>query len=327
MENNIYSPKVSVVILNWNGGKYIHVCINSVLSQTYKTIEVILVDNCSSDGSIQDCMENYKTIIFVVNQENYGFAKGMNIGISRASGEYILLLNTDVCLRNDYIEKCIQVFKHDLSVGCVAGYEYLWTNGNFTTIKSFTGYYGLKKRLQISATTSLVDREYTFGVSGSFPMFSSSSIQDIMDSYAFFFDEKFETGWEDNDLRFRFIFRNWKTKIANTIAWHVGSASDAENKKLIDKSYNYQVRIFRNRFFIQKKYISTLYPLWNIQLNILNLFIPIYYLFVNPVSAKAYIQGYVLFKRNMKYLKQQQKITKESICVDKKELYKYLIGF
>ena len=318
-------PKVSVIILNWNGLKYIHECINSVLEQIYTNIEILIVDNASTDSSLIECRDRYKSISIIENKKNFGFAKGMNIGIAEATGDYILLLNTDVYLRDDYVSVCINEFLEDDTLGCVAGYEYIWTNYFLSDIPAFSGIYGLRKRLQITPITT--NSKFVFGVSGSFPMFSSQAINDIKTSYGTFFDEYFETGWEDNDLRFRFVYRNWKTKLANTIAWHVGSASDDENKKLINKNFKYQVRIFRNRFFIQKKYVSLFYQSWNVMLNCLNCLIPFYYLIIRPQSFFAYILGYFQYSKHKKRIKSESTNVKTSLLVDKKELYKYFIGF
>jgi len=319
------NPKVSVIVLNWDGLKYIHECIDSVLKQTYTNIEILFVDNASTDNSLIECKDRYKSISFIENEENVGFAKGMNIGIDRATGNYILLLNTDVYLREDYISVCVNEFLKDDTLGCIAGYEYIWADYFLSGNQAFSGVYGLRKRLQITPTN--IDSKFVFGVSGSFPMFSMRSIKDIIQAYGSFFDEEFGTGWEDNDLRFRYILRNWKTKLANTIAWHVGSASDRENKKLVDKSIEYQVRIFRNRFFIQKKYIATLFPCWNFQLYSLNLMILFYYLLTTPRSSIAYVKGYILYLKKLSYLNLQQKRILDAMIVNKKELLKYIIGF
>lgn len=320
------NPKVSVVILNWNGLKYIHSCINSVLYQTYKNIEVLFVDNASTDASLIECKNIYKSIRFIENSTNVGFAKGMNIGISEAVGEFILLLNTDVYLKEDYIYMCVNDFLNDEMVGCVSGYEYVWFNNERSNIKAFSGTYGLKKRLQVSST-NIESNSWVFGVSGSFPMFSSKAIEDIIDVYGSFFDESFETGWEDNDLRFRFVFRNWKTKLSNTIAWHVGSAAALEKKKLVDKDVKYQIRIFRNRFIIKKKYISLFYPRWNMMLNCLNLIIPFYYLITKPKSFYAYILGYFQYCTCKSKIALDYDRIKSSMIVDRKIIYKFIIGF
>ena len=319
-------PKVSVVILNWNGLKYIHSCINSVLNQTYKNIEILFVDNASTDTSLIECKTLYDSVRFIENRTNVGFAKGMNIGISEAVGDFILLLNTDVYLKEDYIYICVNEFLNDKTIGCVGGYEYVWFNNELSNIKAFSGGYGIKKRLQITST-NIDDASWLFGVSGSFPMLSSVAVRDIIDAYGSFLDESFETGWEDNDLRFRFVFRNWKTKLVNTIAWHVGSAAALEKKKLVDKDLKYQIRIFRNRFFIKKKYISLFYPRWNMILNCLNLMIPFYYLITTPKSFYAYVLGYFQYCKHKKNIILEHDRIESSMIVDKKIIYKFLIGF
>src|ERR1035438_1504450 len=86
-------PLVSVILLNWNGERHVHRCLEHVAAQTYSPIEVIVVDNGSSDGSIQKIKAQYPDHLYVENARNLGFATGMNQGFRVARGEYVLPLN------------------------------------------------------------------------------------------------------------------------------------------------------------------------------------------------------------------------------------------
>src|SRR3989338_601924 len=89
---------VSVILVNWNGRSYIPACFESISLQTYKKIETILVDNASTDASVTYVRKRFPNTIVIENSQNTGFAKGNNIGLQHATGEYILLLNTDTKL-------------------------------------------------------------------------------------------------------------------------------------------------------------------------------------------------------------------------------------
>ena len=98
-------PLVSVIIVNWNGKKWLQKCLDSLLSQTYQNLEIIIVDNASTDKSVDYIQENYPQVRLIVSEKNGWFAYGNNLWIKDAKGELILLLNNDTWLDNDLIEK------------------------------------------------------------------------------------------------------------------------------------------------------------------------------------------------------------------------------
>jgi len=91
---------ISVVILNFNGKRYLEACFTCVLSQTFRDFEVIVVDNGSSDGSAEYLETHFPWVKVVKNKKNLGFAEGTNTGIRQARGEYILTLNNDTQMDN-----------------------------------------------------------------------------------------------------------------------------------------------------------------------------------------------------------------------------------
>lgn len=101
-------PKVSVVILNWNGKPYIKECLDSVLNTDYQNLEIIVVDNASTDGSQEIIKNEYPQIILFENPKNLGFCNGNNMGIKRASGDIIVLLNNDTKVDKDWIKEIVK---------------------------------------------------------------------------------------------------------------------------------------------------------------------------------------------------------------------------
>lgn len=101
--NNI---KVSIILPTYNVGKYITQCLDSVLNQTYKNIEVIIVDDGSTDNSgvIADNYASKDNRVIVAHQQNAGVSTARNIGIANATGDYICFADPDDILCNDYVE-------------------------------------------------------------------------------------------------------------------------------------------------------------------------------------------------------------------------------
>lgn len=102
---------ISIIIVNYNGKKWLKKSLNSLCLQTYKNFEIIFVDNASTDGSIEFIKNNYPKVKIVQNKKNFGFAGGNNIGLKKAKREYIFLLNNDTVVDKYCIENLLKAFK------------------------------------------------------------------------------------------------------------------------------------------------------------------------------------------------------------------------
>jgi GT2 family glycosyltransferase len=78
------SPLVSIIIVNWNGRKWLEKCLNSLFLQAYKNFEIICVDNASSDDSVSYMREHYSDVRIIESTVNLGFAGGNNLGLTEA---------------------------------------------------------------------------------------------------------------------------------------------------------------------------------------------------------------------------------------------------
>jgi GT2 family glycosyltransferase len=97
-------PKVTVIIVNWNGERLIERCLSALLAQTVVPHEIILVDNASSDASL-DIVMRFPSVRLLAQNENLGFARGNNLAIEEASAgsEWIVLLNPAAFLEPSWI--------------------------------------------------------------------------------------------------------------------------------------------------------------------------------------------------------------------------------
>ncbi len=106
------SPKVFVVILNKDGKECLPECLRGVFGLAYPNFEVVVVDNASRDGSIEDARRDFGRVHFILNRENLGFAAGMNIGIrfARSKGaRFIWLMNNDAVPGRDALSELVRI--------------------------------------------------------------------------------------------------------------------------------------------------------------------------------------------------------------------------
>ncbi len=112
MENS-ENPLVSIIILNFNGGKFLENCIKSLYKTEYNNFEIIVVDNKSSDNSHIVCKKIFQDIILIENSKNVGFCEGNNIGIRKASGEFLVILNPDTEVSGKWLLELYNAFKEN----------------------------------------------------------------------------------------------------------------------------------------------------------------------------------------------------------------------
>lgn len=96
--------KVSVIIPNYNGLDYLKLCLDSLKKQTYKKFEIVVVDNGSTDGSVEYLTGNFPDIICIKLTRNFGYSEAVNTGIKRTKSRYVLLLNNDTAVDRKCLE-------------------------------------------------------------------------------------------------------------------------------------------------------------------------------------------------------------------------------
>ncbi|MGQ9640379.1 MAG: glycosyltransferase family 2 protein [Candidatus Bathyarchaeia archaeon] len=113
-------PKVSIIVLNYNGKKYLKNCLDSLRKQVYPNYEVIMFDNASTDGSVNYVRENFHWVKIIENPTNLGYAKANNEAEKAASGEYLLFLNVDTWVKPDLLNALISTVMNNPKIGACA---------------------------------------------------------------------------------------------------------------------------------------------------------------------------------------------------------------
>lgn len=119
MSTSVLHKPVAVVILNWNGKKYLEQFMPFLVKSTYTALKIYVADNGSTDESIHFLKDNYPSVVIIDNKQNYGFAGGYNIALQSVTEEYIVLLNSDIEVTPNWIEPAIELFETDSSIGAV----------------------------------------------------------------------------------------------------------------------------------------------------------------------------------------------------------------
>jgi GT2 family glycosyltransferase len=108
--------RVAVVILNWNGKKFLERFLPSLLANSSKDAEVIVADNASTDDSVNFLITNHPEIRIIRHDNNYGFAKGYNLALAQVESDYYILLNSDIEVTPDWIQPVIDLMESDASI-------------------------------------------------------------------------------------------------------------------------------------------------------------------------------------------------------------------
>lgn len=109
-------PKVAIVILNWNGKKFLQEFLPSVFNSSYPNFEIVVGDNDSTDESINFLKAFFPLIKVIRNEKNYGFAEGYNKVLQQVSADYFILLNSDVEVLPNWIEPVIELMESDAQI-------------------------------------------------------------------------------------------------------------------------------------------------------------------------------------------------------------------
>lgn len=220
-------PLVSIVIVNWNGLEDTKECLEHTQKQTYPYIEIIVVDNGSTDGSV-DYLRKQKNIKLVENPKNLGFTGGHIAGYQASAGDYILLLNNDAAMDSSYVSQAVLDMTQDEKIGAVGGRAYLWDEDNrlFDRTDKFYSYQNVNP-----ITAEGIFAQHDFGVkqsvnvvSGSCVMVRKKTVEEIG-----YLHDPFFAYYEESDLFARMKRAGYKIIYDPALAiWHANAKTSAK---------------------------------------------------------------------------------------------------
>jgi GT2 family glycosyltransferase len=254
-----FNDLVSVTIVTYNSGRFIKRCLESVLEQKYGNTEVIVIDNASTDGTV-DLLEQFAGPCRIVyNAENVGFAAAQNQAIALSRGQWILTLNPDVLLLPNFIAALVEAGQIDPKVGTVCG-KLLTIRPTFDLpekqLVDSTGIYFTPMLRHLDRGSQEVDNghylnfEYVFGATAAAALYRRTMIEDIS-ILGEFFDPDFFVYREDADVAWRAQLMGWRclyTPLAR--GYHVRAVLPG-NRRALPPAIN--MHSVKNRFLMRMK--------------------------------------------------------------------------
>jgi GT2 family glycosyltransferase len=240
MNTRTAEPTVSVIVVTWNGKQYALECLTSLHEQeSALPVEIIVVDNASTDGTPDAIREQFPNVLLVRNNANLGFAKANNIGMSRSRGKYVCLVNSDVVVPPGCLERMVGYLEKNSGIG-VLGPKMISPDGSigqsvmrlptvWNTICCALGLHSILPASRIFG--GFLMEGYTYDridevevLTGWFWMLPRVALQQVGG-----LDEQFFMYGEDIDWCHRFIKAGWRVVFyPGAEALHYGAKSSAE---------------------------------------------------------------------------------------------------
>lgn len=224
--------RVDVVVLNWNGWQDTIACLASLQLQDYPSFNLLVVDNASTDGSVDQIKLAMPSVELLQTGANLGFGGGCNVGMRHAfsrGADYVWLINSDATADPHALSALVRVAEKTPALGAVGSVLYeadqqdriqLWGGGRVQLWSGQSTHRRLPGRLDfISGASVLLRRE-------------------AMAEVGFFDESTFFMYWEDTDLGFRLRQAGWQLAVAeDSRAWHKQSASVGKRSPLLDRYF------------------------------------------------------------------------------------------
>lgn len=274
------NPLVSLVIVNWNGKKYLHDCLKSLQKISYKEIEIIVVDQNSTDGSQEMMRKYFPKVLLIQNKENTGFVGGNNTGVAKAKGKYAMLLNNDTEVDKHFIEPLVEAMENDTTIGCVQpkamNIRHRGKLDGGGSLFTYTGFLYHKGYLEDAKKAEFNKEYFVYSVKGAYMFFRRDVYLKLGG-----LDKDFFIYFEESDLCGRMWVAGFTVKyIPSSLVYHWGGG---DTKGDWDKRFALvQYRSFKNRICSYIKNLSIPYLLF---------ILPMHLVLVEGLSFYYFVSG------------------------------------
>ena len=290
--------KVTIVIPNYNGKHFMEPCLSSLSEQTYKNFHILVVDNASSDGSIEYMEENYPDIELIKLQKNFGFSKAVNIGIQHSRTPYVILLNNDTTVDTRYVEEMVKAIEKSPKIFSVSSKmiqmyhpELIDSAGDLYTLLGWGVCRGCGRPV-----SNYQKYDEIFTACAGAAIYRRSVFDEIG-----YFDENHFAYLEDIDIGYRArIYGYYNMYCPTALVYHVGSGTSGS------KYNSFKVKLAaRNNLYLNYKNMPALQLVLNFIPLAIGYFVKIFYFFCKIGFGKDYKEGFI---EGLQTAKQQKKV-------------------
>jgi len=299
---------VSIIIVNFNGVDFLKDCLSSLMNQTYKDFEIILVDNGSKDNSVSFVKNHFPEVVVVEAEGNRGYATGNNIGYEHSKGENIVLLNNDTILTPNWLEELVNAIKPNeiaiassLIITDNIPHKYYERNGSLNLFgHNIMKIFNKPENLFYCGGASLIYKKSLLGKP---------------------FDDDYFAYSEDVYLSLRARFYGYKVVHTNdSVLRHIGSATFKKEKSDFLTFYQERNRILTFLLFYSKTAIIKMFPYF-----VFNLFFKIILsFFPNKYSFKGVIKAYYSLMKDIKRINLKKKDLRKDFTVSENEVISWM---
>lgn len=251
------SNKATIIVPNFNGKNFLEECFASLYGQTFKNFSVFLVDNNSTDGSVEFVKENYPEIRIAELKKNKGFAGGVNEGLRKVKTEYVVVLNNDTIQEPNWLEELVRAAGNNSEFGIFASKVMQMENKRkIDSTGEFYTWWGMPyPRGRGEVDNGQYDNmTEIFGATGNGTLYRKEVFEKIG-----YFDEEFFAYYEDVDLSFRAQLAGFKCMfVPNAIIYHkIGATSGKMSNVAL-------YHPFKNDIYIYLKNVPLRLFLWKL---------------------------------------------------------------
>jgi hypothetical protein len=216
-------PLVSILILNWNGAQVLKLCLDSVFKTTYAPVEIVLVDNGSTDNSLEVAAA-FPTVKVVRAGGNLGYSGGNNLGFRHCTGRYIVTLNNDIEVEPDWLLEPVRMFESNPDIGIISCRQMnAFDRTKIDTLYSYLESFLLLTRLGYGKTydarPAYSSPGYVLGANGASAIYRKEVIERLGGV-----EESFFAYHEECDLHMRAFYAGWRcVYVPASVVYHRGS--------------------------------------------------------------------------------------------------------
>ncbi|MBR73922.1 MAG: glycosyl transferase [Dehalococcoidaceae bacterium] len=271
-------PLVTIIVLNYNAGELLVNCVDSLQKSTYQNLEIIVVDNISTDNSQNKCKEKFPSIKLIQNNENLGYCGGNNVGIREAKGKYVVILNPDTIVEPNCIDELILAYEkcgkglYQPKIISLNEKNIIQSTGNMIHVFGFG--FARNKGNKITDKDENIEK---IGYASGTCLFTSKDVIEkvgLLDEFLFLYHDDLDLGWRAAQIGIDSYY------VPNAIISHVESYS---LKWSSEKFYWLE----RNRkYCLLTHYSKKTYQKMRFSLALVDLFVWMFYISKGFLGAK-----------------------------------------